>query len=62
MPILEWIGKYKAINHHHVDSYWESERQYSFDEDRQHDADNISVNMISSARCDERKEIKQCNL
>jgi adenine-specific DNA-methyltransferase len=32
MPILEWTGKEKVINHHHLEvPYRVRERQYSFD-------------------------------
>ena len=46
MPILEWIGKSKVINHHQYVPFRVLERKYSFDENGQHDEDNDSENMI----------------
>ena len=46
MPTLEWIGKDKVINHHLDVPYRVLERQYSFDENGQHEEDNGSENMI----------------
>ena len=46
MPTLNWIGKDKVINHHHDVPYHVLERQYSFDENGQHEEDNGSENMI----------------
>ena len=46
MPTLEWIGKNKVINHHLEVPFRVLERQYSYDADGQHDADNGSENMI----------------
>ena len=46
MPTLEWIGKDKVINHHLDVPYRVLERQYSFDENGKHNADNGSENMI----------------
>lgn len=46
MPTLEWIGKDKVVNHHLDVPYRVLERQYSFDENGKHDADNGSENMI----------------
>ena len=46
MPTLNWIGKEKVINHHHDVPYHVLERQYSFDENGQHEEDNGSENMI----------------
>ena len=46
MPTLEWIGKDKVINHHLDVPYRVLERQYSYDENGQHDEDNGSENMI----------------
>ena len=46
MPTLEWIGKDKVVNHHLDVPYRVLERQYSYDEDGQHDEDNGSENMI----------------
>lgn len=46
MPTLEWIGKDKVVNHHLDVPYRVLERQYSFDENGQHDEDNGSENMI----------------
>lgn len=46
MPTLEWIGKDKVINHHQEVPFRVLDRQYSFDENGQHDEDNGSENMI----------------
>ena len=46
MPTLEWIGKNKVVNHHQEVPFRVLERQYSFDEQGQHTADNGSENMI----------------
>ena len=46
MPTLEWIGKSKVVNHHQEVPFRVLERQYSFDEQGQHTADNGSENMI----------------
>lgn len=46
MPILEWIGKDKVVNHHQEVPYRVLERQYSYDEAGQHAEDNGSENMI----------------
>ncbi len=46
MPTLDWIGKDKVINHHLDVPYRVLERQYSYDENGQHDEDNGSENMI----------------
>ena len=46
MPTLNWIGKDKVINHHHEVPYHVLERQYSFNENGQHEEDNGSENMI----------------
>ncbi len=46
MPTLEWIGKNKVINHHQEVPFRVLERQYSFDENGQTEADNGSENMI----------------
>ncbi len=46
MPTLEWIGKDKVVNHHLDVPYRVLERQYSYDADGQHEADNGSENMI----------------
>lgn len=46
MPTLEWIGKDKVVNHHQEVPYRVLERQYSYDEQGQHEADNGSENMI----------------
>ena len=45
-PTLEWIGKEKVINHHLDVPYRVLERNYSFDENGQHEEDNGSENMI----------------
>lgn len=46
MPVLEWIGKDKVVNHHLDVPYHVLERKYSFDESGMHDKDNGSDNMI----------------
>ena len=46
MPTLEWIGKDKVVNHHLDVPYRVLERQYSYDENGQHEEDNGSENMI----------------
>ncbi len=46
MPTLDWIGKDKVINHHQDVPFRVLERQYSYDENGQHQADNGSKNMI----------------
>ncbi len=46
MPILNWIGKDKVVNHHLDVPYRVLERQYSYDAGGQHAADNGSENMI----------------
>lgn len=46
MPTLTWIGKDKVINHHLEVPYRVLERQYSFDENGQHETDNSSANKI----------------
>ena len=46
MPTLTWIGKDKVINHHLEVPYRVLERQYSFDENGKHEADNGSANKI----------------
>lgn len=46
MPILDWIGKDKVVNHHMDVPYRVLERKYSFDENGQHTEDNGSENMI----------------
>lgn len=46
MPTLEWIGKEKVINHHQQVPFRILERQYSYDEQGQHNEDNGSGNMI----------------
>ena len=46
MPTLEWIGKEKVVNHHLDVPYRVLERNYSFDENGQHEDDNGSENMI----------------
>ena len=46
MPTLEWIGKEKVINHHQEVPFRVLDRQYSFDENGQHNEDNGSENMI----------------
>lgn len=46
MPILDWIGKDKVVNHHLEVPYRVLERQYSYDESGQHTGDNGSGNKI----------------
>ena len=46
MPTLEWIGNEKVVNHHLDVPYRVLERNYSFDENGQHEEDNGSENMI----------------
>lgn len=46
MPVLDWIGKDKVVNHHLDVPYRVLKRKYSFDEEGQHDDDNGSENMI----------------
>lgn len=46
MPILEWIGKDKVINHHQEVPFRILERQYSYDENGYHEGNNRSDNMI----------------
>lgn len=46
MPELNWVGKNKVVNHYLDVPYRVLERQYSFDENGQHEADNGSKNMI----------------
>jgi DNA modification methylase len=46
MPILDWIGKDKVVNHHLEVPYRVLDRKYSFDGYGQHEEDNNSENMI----------------
>lgn len=46
MPELTWVGKEKVITHHLDVPYRVLDRQYSFDETGQTEADNGSENMI----------------
>lgn len=46
MPVLDWIGKDKVVNHHLDVPYHVLDRKYSFDESGMHDEDNGSGNMI----------------
>lgn len=46
MPILDWVGKSKVVNHHLDVPYCVLDRKYSFDESGQHEEDNGSENMI----------------
>lgn len=46
MPELTWVGKEKVITHHLDVPYRVLDRQYSFDETGQSEADNGSENMI----------------
>lgn len=45
-PTLEWTGKEKVVNHRLDVPYRVLERNYSFDENGQHEEDNGSENMI----------------
>lgn len=46
MPVLQWIGKEKVINHHLNVPYRVLERKYSYDENGQHEDDNGTRNMV----------------
>ena len=46
MPELNWVGKDKVVTHHLDVPFRVLERQYSYDENGQHDEDNGSPNMI----------------
>lgn len=46
MPVLNWIGKEKVVNHHLDVPYQALSRLYSFDEKGCHEADNGSGNKI----------------
>ena len=46
LPVLEWIGKEKVINHHQKVPFRVLERLYSFDENGRHEEDNCSENKI----------------
>lgn len=46
MPILDWIGKDKVVNHHLDVPYRVLEHQYSFDANGTHTENNGSENMI----------------
>lgn len=46
MPELNWVGKDKVITHHLDVPFRVLDRQYSFDENGLHEADNGSENMI----------------
>lgn len=46
MPVLDWIGKDKVVNHHLDVPYCILDRKYSYDENGQHEDDNGSENMI----------------
>ena len=46
MPTLEWIGKDKVINHYQEVPYRVLERRYSFDANRQRNADNGSEHIL----------------
>ncbi|SHK42612.1 adenine-specific DNA-methyltransferase [Hathewaya proteolytica DSM 3090] len=46
MPVLDWIGKDKVVNHHLDVPYHVLDRKYSFDESGMHEEDNRSGNMI----------------
>lgn len=46
MPELNWVGKAKVITHHLDVPYRVLNRQFSFDRDGRHDANNDSENLI----------------
>ena len=46
MPILDWIGKSKVVNHHLDVPYCVLDRKYSYDETGYHEEDIGSENMI----------------
>lgn len=46
MPILQWIGKEKVVNHHLEVPCHVLSRTYSFDEEGQKEKDNGSENMV----------------
>ena len=46
MPELNWVGKDKVITHHLDVPFRVLDRQFSYDEHGQHEADNSSPNMI----------------
>lgn len=46
MPILQWIGRNKVVNHHLEVPYRVLERKYSYDENGEQEQDNGSSNMI----------------
>ena len=46
MPVLDWIGKSRVVNHHLDVPYRVLACQYSFDENGRHEGDNGSENMI----------------
>lgn len=46
MPVLEWIGKSRVVNHHLDVPYRVLERTYSYDESGRHEEDNGSGNKI----------------
>lgn len=46
MPVLDWIGKEKVIDHHRNVPYRALERRYSYDVNGQCDVDNGSENKI----------------
>lgn len=46
MPILQWIGKEKVVNHHLEVPCHVLSRTYSFDEEGQKAEDNGSENMV----------------
>ena len=45
MPVIDWIGKDKVVNHHLDVPYHVLDRKYSFDEGGMHNEDNGSENM-----------------
>ena len=46
MPVIDWVGKEKVVNHHLDVPYHVLERKYSFDRGGIHEEDNGSDNMI----------------
>lgn len=46
MPILNWMGKERVVNHHLDVPYRILNHKYSFDESGQHNKDNGSENKI----------------
>lgn len=51
MPILQWIGKEKVVNHHLEVPCHVLSRTYSFDEEGQKEKDNGSENISMGTIC-----------